>query len=417
LLVDNQVQLTNNMANSQFAKSHKHVRGFAKLPADVQKMLLKAATNILQPNPGTAPYPKFEAYLQMEKNQAAMYAKQELNTDKNNMSINTNVSLTLYHVDIKPNNEGNDFASLNLFMLGPFKAKSGKPASTVITNPHIEEEFRRDQKMASDKEAKAAATVILSAPGNDVHLLIETLKNGVVVYSFVVTDQSAIPAGIDQFRSDIDNHKRIYMQKAANDFYFCSYILLIINHRIWRFLQQCRDLDSAKVDYGLMNFSDIIERIHDGASIARDIPHDILPTIEAARPKASGSGVPDAAGNGNPRKDGGDAAAKRKADKQAAAGGPARKPKLSPAEAAKKDNTLIEDWLLRSDENFVKFLSKGKSAPKLHGTTPCLNKWIKGSCKQGDKCPRKKSHEALDKDSDEFKKFGTWVEKIRSGEE
>ena len=332
------------------------------------------------------------------------------------MSMNTNTALTMYHGILRPCNDGSDFTSLNLFMLGSTKAKSGKPASTVIINHRIEEEFRRDQKMASDKEAKEAATVTLIAPGSDVHLLIETLKNGTIVYSWLATVQSAIPAGIDQFRTNIDDHKRIYMQKAANDFYFCSYILLIINHRIWRFLGQCRDLESSKVDYGLMNFSDIIDKIHDNTSIARDIPHDILPTIEAARHKAL-SGAP-AESTGNAGKEGN---AKRKADKLAAAaaggGGAARKPKLSPKEAAKKDSTLIEEWLLRPDENFVKFLSKGKSAPKLHGTTPCLNKWINGACKQGDKCPRNKSHEALDKDSDEFKKFGTWVEKIRSGEE
>jgi hypothetical protein len=253
-----------------------------------------------------------------------------------------------------------------------------------------------------DKDAKEAATVKLTSPGDEVALFLDYLSNGKEAYGFLYSACSAIIWGLSQIESDVLDHKKMYEVLAANEYPFLTYLMLHMNTRIWRFQVQCRDRESAHVDYSLLNFQDIIDTIHNETSISRQVPADIFKALMVAKKQQHGVSSAD-----DDNKE-----AKRKAADGGGGGGSGGRRNTAPAPTG-----LIQAWLKREDEQYSKFISKKGSAPKLHGTDPCLNKWILGNCKQGDSCPRAKSHAALKKTSDDYKKFDAWVKTCREGEE
>jgi hypothetical protein len=206
----------------------------------------------------------------------------------------------------------------------------------------------------------------------------------------------------------------------------CTTIVIIVNKRIWHFLKQCRDKPSHQVDFGLLNFSNLIEQIHDGATITCIIPAQLVPILSASLKQSKSVSFLDDIDQAATAK-----VAKRKANQAPhndhhGGGGEGRgaghnaeaaTQASAKASAITTDQTLIKPWLLKTNKHMSKFISKSSTAPKLHGKVPCLNKWIGGYCKLGNDCPHIKSHPSLKKTSDEYRAFNDWVKITVHGEE
>jgi hypothetical protein len=138
----------------------------------------------------------------MDKSNAKHHLLQLLNKPDNMLQLNTNISETIYSTQFVPNGSGDDFSALSLFQLGLSpKVKGGlKPITGAppVINFSIMEEYKRDQKLCTDKDAKDAYMVTLTCPGDDHSVLSATFKNGELVYGTIFCPNLAIPLGLNQ---------------------------------------------------------------------------------------------------------------------------------------------------------------------------------------------------------------------------
>jgi SepF-like predicted cell division protein (DUF552 family) len=245
-------------------------RGFSKFPVEIQDMILKASTNKRNKVAPKAAPKDYADFLSLEKHQSHAFMSNLLSSDKSTLEVTRNMSETLFQGNLCPTRHL-DFSFFSLFMCGQGGTEAGNDGSSPV-NDNIEDEYRREQKLTSDKDVKIIATATLTTP-KDISELLEYFKNGKTVYSLPFTSSSAVIQACDFWIYQIENNIKTYKAKAKSDPYFCIHLLLHFQHRVWRFLTNCKQTSNTTyIDYDLLDFNPIVTKILDNESIARDIP-------------------------------------------------------------------------------------------------------------------------------------------------